>query len=207
MKRLGLILSLFLLVFSVNLKAQDDVAVGVAHDGLGLIQLDAITIEGKRPSAKQVRQFQKKVRKFNKLRYNVMKTYPMATQAATVLMEIDSATATMTNEKAISAYMKSKEKDLFGEYEGQIRKMTFSQGKILIKLIDRQTGKSSFALIKELKSGTSAFFWNAVGKLFGYNLKDTYDERGDDLAIELIVRSIETGTNVTYYDYLEVASR
>jgi hypothetical protein len=81
-----------------------------------------------------------------------------------------------------------------------------SQGKVLVALIDRQTGNTTYSLINDFKSKTSAFFWNGIGKIFGYDLKKEYNPE-DEFAIELIVRSIENGTNITYYDYLEAVTR
>ena len=64
---------------------------------------------------------------------------------------------------------------------------------LLIKLIDRETGQTSYALVKELRNGFSAFLWQGVGRLFGMNLKDTYDPTGDDEFIEILIRLYEAG--------------
>ena len=72
--------------------------------------------------------------------------------------------------------------------------MTYSQGKILIKLIYRETGNSSYDIVKELRGSFSAFIWQTVARIFGYNLKTTYDPAGEDQAIERIVLMIEAGT-------------
>jgi len=71
--------------------------------------------------------------------------------------------------------------------------MTFSQGKILIKLVDRETGNSSYELVKELRGAFSAFFYQAFARIFGFNLKIKYDPEGEDREIETIVKMIETG--------------
>ncbi|MBP5589974.1 MAG: DUF4294 domain-containing protein, partial [Bacteroidales bacterium] len=84
-------------------------------------------------------------------------------------------------------------KSIFKEFEGDVRKMTVSQGQILIKLIDRETQNTSYQLIKEYRGGLSAAFWQGVAKLFGTNLKATYDTYGEDSLIELIVQDIESG--------------
>jgi hypothetical protein len=68
---------------------------------------------------------------------------------------------------------------------------------LLIKLIDRETGESSYALVKELKGKMSAFMWQGVARVFGHNLKDEYDEEGEDMLIENIVEQIEDGS-ITY---------
>ena len=71
--------------------------------------------------------------------------------------------------------------------------MTFSQGKILIKLIDRETGESSYALVQELRGNFTAFFYQAFARLWGYDLKVRYDPEGEDQQIEAIVKMIERG--------------
>ena len=69
---------------------------------------------------------------------------------------------------------------LFAEYEGAVRKMTVSQGKLLLKLISRETNKSGFELIKQYKGGFSAGFWYSVGKMFGTDLKTEYHRELED---------------------------
>jgi pyruvate dehydrogenase complex dehydrogenase (E1) component len=74
-----------------------------------------------------------------------------------------------------------------------LRKLTFSQGRLLIKLIDRETGDTSYKLIKELKGGFSAFMWQSVARIFGSNLKSEYEMEGDDAMIERIIIMIDNG--------------
>ena len=85
------------------------------------------------------------------------------------------------------------ERQLKKKYTPVLHRMTFSQGKLLIKLIDRETGHTSYALVKELRNGFSAFLWQNVGRIFGMNLKDTYDATGDDQFIEMLIRLYEAG--------------
>lgn len=85
------------------------------------------------------------------------------------------------------------EKELEDEFGNDIRDLTFSQGKILIKLIYRETGNSSFEIVKELRGGFTAFIFQTLASLFGYNLKTTYDPEGEDQAIEKVVQMIEAG--------------
>jgi len=74
-----------------------------------------------------------------------------------------------------------------------MRRLTFTQGKILIKLIDRETSNTSYELIRQYRGKISAIFWQGIARIFGANLKSTYDPRGDDYLIEHIVREIEAG--------------
>jgi hypothetical protein len=71
--------------------------------------------------------------------------------------------------------------------------MSISQGHILIKLIDRQTGSTSYALLKEFRGGLSARFWQTIARIFGSNLKEQYDAEGEDRMIEKIIRMYESG--------------
>jgi hypothetical protein len=79
------------------------------------------------------------------------------------------------------------------QYSDELKGLTVNQGKILIKLIDRETGNSSYEMVKELKGSFSAFMWQTVARLFGDNLKSTYDPDEEDRDIENIIGLIETG--------------
>ena len=75
----------------------------------------------------------------------------------------------------------------------QVKKLTITQGIILVKLIDRETGHTSYEVIKDLKGGFTAFFWQGIARIFGNNLKAEYNPDGEDAKIEDIVRGIESG--------------
>lgn len=172
-------------------------------EGTPVFRFDDVVISAKRPAKPMAKSgATRKERKFNKLRYNVIKVYPYARECAKNLVIIDAELRQISDPDARELYMKSREKALFGRYEPQLKKLTISQGKVLVKLIDRETGNSAYSLITDYKSATSAFFWQGIGKLFGYDLKEDYDPSREP-AIEMIVQSIENGTNLTYYDYLE----
>jgi hypothetical protein len=131
--------------------------------------------------------------KYDRLVYNIKRTLPYARMAAIKLREINEHLATLKTEKARKAYLKKAEKELFAEFEAPLRKLTFSQGRLLIKLIDRETGDTSFDLVKEYRGGVSAFFWQSVARLFGANLKDEFDIEGNDKLIDEIIRQIDSG--------------
>ena len=203
MSNLSSILILGFLILSLGVQAQRPKKAFVDKDGIPVFKMDDVTITSTRVSKKRAREFQQRMKKFNKLRYNVLKVWPYAQAASENLMEINADLAKLPEEERRS-YLKTRENNLFGKYESNIRDLSFSQGKVLIKLIDRQTGDTTYRLIQDLKNGTSAFFWQAIGRLFGYNLKSEYDPKGDDFEIEVIVQSIEKGVNITYYDIYEV---
>ena len=135
----------------------------------------------------------KTFRQYTALEMKVKKVYPIAKTAALKLKEYNSVYLSFKKESERKAYVKKIEKDLFAEYEHEIRTMTVSQGRILIKLIDRETGESSFEIIKEFKGGFSAFFWQSVARIFGHDLKSEYDPTNEDRMIEYIVWQIDQG--------------
>ena len=89
--------------------------------------------------------------------------------------------------------MKKVEKDVFAEYEDDMRDMTITQGRLLIKLIDRETQNTSYTLIKDYRGKFSAAFWQGIARIFGTNLKEEYDPYGDDVLIESIIQEIDAG--------------
>lgn len=196
-----IILSALALGISFPGFAQHITYLGGDGEGRPVYQINDVSITAKGPSRAKKRRYEKRVKKFNKLRYNIVKVLPYANEASKNLKEINEAMASVPEDE-LKGWLKSKEKDLFGEYEDDIRNMTHSQGKILIKLIDRQCGVSTFSLVKDLKSGAAAFFWQGIGRVFGYNLKETYNGAEDDRDVEYIVKSIESGKNPTYFDMI-----
>lgn len=132
------------------------------------------------------------IRKNAKLIRNVKKTLPYAKQAREKLYEINQELAKMPESKR-SSLIKQKEKEIEKEFSAELKKLTFSQGLVLIKLIDRETGSSSFDLVKDLRGSFRAFFYQTFAKIFGYNLKTKFDpaKNKDDELIERICRSIE----------------
>ncbi len=131
--------------------------------------------------------------RYTRLLKYVKKVYPYAKLAGKKLQEYDSLLRAAPTKRARKKLMKEAEKEIRAEYEGKLRKLTFSQGKILVKLIDRETNHSSYHLLKELRGSVNAVLWQGVGRLFGYNLKVKYDPTGEDYQIEQIVKLIEMG--------------
>ncbi len=131
--------------------------------------------------------------RYDRLVYNVKKVYPYAKMAGAKLQEYKTILEGIDNEKERKAFLKIAEKQLEAQFGDEIKDLTFSQGKILIKLIYRETGNSTFDIVKELRGNFSAFIWQMLARIFGYNLKTTYDPTGNDQAIEQIVLMIESG--------------
>lgn len=132
-------------------------------------------------------------RRYRRLIRNVKKAYPYAMIAGKELQNLDHQLATMKSEKERKAYIDQAEKEIMDRFEKDVRKLTVSQGIILVKLIDRETGRTSYTVIKELKGSFTAFFWQGIARIFGNNLKAEYDPGGEDRVIEDIVRGIEAG--------------
>ncbi len=194
----------FLVVYSNNAWSQieqaSDSAVSViseeewfvlpwsAEDSMPIYALEEIAIY-KKPSYTKKRH----IRKYNRLAKKVKKVYPyskiLEARLAELEKELDQAESEWERKKLI----KETEKELFAEFEEVIWKMTISEGRILVKLIDRQTGNSSYEIIREMRGAFQAFFWQSIALLFRNDLKEQYDadQNLEDKMIEEIVMRIE----------------
>jgi hypothetical protein len=139
--------------------------------------------------------FQRKsdFRKYERLIYNLKKVYPYALIVRSRLARVDADMRNINNEIDRKEYLKKVEKDVFAEYESAIRDMTITQGRLLIKLIDRETLNTSYTLIKDYRGKIAAAFWQGIARIFGTNLKEEYDPYGEDALIESIILEIDAG--------------
>ncbi|RLD39391.1 MAG: DUF4294 domain-containing protein [Bacteroidetes bacterium] len=135
----------------------------------------------------------RQARKMTRLIKNVKRVYPYAMLAGIKLKEYEEILAGVEDKKVRKKIMKQAEDELDAEFGADLRDFTFSQGKILIKLVYRETGSSSYELVAELRGKFRAFFWQTFARIFGFNLKDGYDPEGEDKEIEFIVQMIEAG--------------
>lgn len=135
----------------------------------------------------------KQQEQYNKLVRDVKRTLPYAKLVYETLIETYEYMETLPNEKARQEHLKRMEKDLFKEYKPVLKKLTFSQGKLLIKLIDRECNQSSFNLLKAYLGSFRASFWNIFAGMFGASLKSEYDPKGKDALTERIVILVESG--------------
>ncbi len=131
--------------------------------------------------------------KYQRMVYNLKKVYPYSLLVRESLDDINIELAKLPDDKERKKYLRKLEKDIFGEYEDDVRDMTITQGKLLIKLIDRETMNTSYELIKQYRGGLSAAFWQSIARIFGTNLKEDYDPYGEDAIMEIIVQAIESG--------------
>ena len=135
----------------------------------------------------------RQVRRYGRLVRNLKKVYPYAKLAKQRLGEMELHIVTLESEREKRKYINRVEEELKEEFEDDLRQMTFSQGRLLIKLIDRETGETTYKWIKELKGSFSAFFWQAIARIFGSNLKTEFDTYGEDRIIDEILIMIEMG--------------
>lgn len=126
---------------------------------------------------------------------NVRKVYPYAKEAGKLLAKYDELLTDMKSSKARRQLMKDAEDDITAKYSKELKAMTFSQGAILIRLIDRETGNSSFKVVQALRGKFRAAFYQGFARLWGYNLKTEFDPKTnkEDENIEIIITMIENG--------------
>ena len=126
-----------------------------------------------------------------RLRNAVYVTYPYARQAGIILNDMNAHLAKMNSTSEKKDYIQSKEKELKKEFTDPMEKLSVYQGKVLMKLINRQTGNNCYDIIKEYRGGFSARLWQTVAFFFGSSLKQPYDASGEDHEIEVIVQEVE----------------
>ncbi|MFI5155675.1 MAG: DUF4294 domain-containing protein [Chitinophagales bacterium] len=141
-----------------------------------------------RPMSRSMR---KRMEEWTRLRNAVYVTYPYARKAGVILNEMNLKLAVMSTESQKSAYIKTREKELKKEFTDPLERLSVYQGKVLMKLINRQTGNNCYNIIKEYKGGFTARFWQTVAFFFGSSLKQPYDAKGDDQVMESIVLEVE----------------
>lgn len=132
-------------------------------------------------------------RKYERLVYNLKRVYPYALIVRNRLFLVNEELRNLPTEKERKEYMRKVEKEVFAEYEDDMREMTITQGRLLIKLIDRETMNTSYTLIKDYRGKFSAAFWQGIARIFGTNLKEEYDPYGEDALIESILVEIDAG--------------
>jgi ABC-type phosphate transport system auxiliary subunit len=135
----------------------------------------------------------KAAQRYARLVRNVKKAYPYAKVAGDLMKKYSVQLDTIKSEKERKKYLNKVEDELKQRYKGELSDLTVTQGIILVKLVDRETSRTSYQIVKELRGGFSAFFWQQLALLFDNNLKNKYDPNGADKEIEEIVDLIEHG--------------
>lgn len=130
---------------------------------------------------------------YNRLVANIKKVLPLAKECNQIILETGAYLQTIPTKKERNAHMKAVEKGLKEEYTPRIKKLTYSQGKLLIKLIDRETHSTGYELIQAFLGPVRAGFYQAFAWVFGASLKKRYDPKGTDRLVERIVLQVEAG--------------
>ena len=151
-----------------------------AEDTIYHLFLDTVTIE-----ARNLKNYN-----FNRYEYVVRKVYHLADTATALFYEVNSETATMKRRES-KKYRKKMEKELKENFEDRLKNMSRTEGLVLIKIIERNTGMSLYDLLKDVKSGSTAWWCNNLGKMYGYDLKRGYTP-SDNPMLEIIIQEYET---------------
>ncbi len=156
-------------------------------DTIPYIKLETITCYANRVFKNRKQQVA-----WDRIKYNTKKVYPYAILAAAKLKEYDHILAEM-NEDDRKKYTKLVEEQLKKQFGEELKNLSINQGRILIKLIDRETGRTTYDVIKTMRGSFSAFMWQSVALMFSSNLKVDYDGEGNDRAIEEAIKLVENG--------------
>ena len=197
-----MLIRIFILIVFIFFAHQSNFAQTSLGEGKGYL-VNAKVIEGDTMAHINLRQViiipprtftnEKDRQRYRKLIRNLKKTLPYSRTAGKIFREIHDELPNYTTEREKKKFIKKKDKELKAEFEGDIRKLTISQGRLLIKLIDRETDFTTYQVIKDLRGGVTAFMWQSVARIFGTNLKSEYDADFEDKYIEEIIIQIDNG--------------
>lgn len=124
---------------------------------------------------------------------NLKKVYPYVQRTKETVDRMNAQLAKITDQREKRRLIKKTEKELFAQFEKDVRNMSTTQGKLLLKLISRETNQSAYGLIKTYKGSIPAAFWYGVGLIFNENLKTQYDSIGEDAQLEKVVQKYKLG--------------
>ena len=154
-------------------------------DTLPYAQLDMVMVFGEMSAAQR-----KAKQKWTRLRNAVYVTYPYAKKAGYIINDVNRNLVSIKDAGARKKYLISREKELKKEFTAPLTALSVYQGKVLMKLINRETRNSCYNLVKEFRGGFSARFWQTIAWVFGSSLKQDYDPKGEDADMELIVLEV-----------------
>ena len=135
----------------------------------------------------------KQLQKYNRLVYNVKKVLPLAQQANSMIQETYRVMEQLPDKKEKQEHIKQVEKEIMKTYKPEMKKLTYSQGKLLIKLVDRECNQSGYEVVKAFLGPARATFYQVFAWTFKASLKKEYDPEGDDRLTERVVRQVEAG--------------
>ncbi|MDE7378042.1 MAG: DUF4294 domain-containing protein [Paraprevotella sp.] len=136
---------------------------------------------------------QKEIKRYNRLVYNVKKTLPIAKRANMLILETYEILETLPDKKSKEEHIKAVEKSIKKDYTPQVKKLTLSQGKLLIKLINRECNQSAYRIINAFFGPLKSGFYQTIATVCGASLKKEYDPEEDDKMVERVVRMVESG--------------
>ena len=136
---------------------------------------------------------EKQRKAYNRLVYNVKRVLPIAQEVNGLIAETYETLEMLPTQKEKSAHIKAVEKDIFETYKPRMKKLTYSQGKLLIKLVDRECNQSSYEIVQAFLGPTRAAFYQIFAWTFRASLKKEYHPEEEDKLIERVVRQVETG--------------
>lgn len=156
-------------------------------DTIPSLQLPEVVVKTKTRNPAYYRRYNQRMAR---LEYNVRKVYPYAQIAAAKINEIEKKLSKVSRESEKKKIIKEEYSSLMKTFKAPLMKLSVTQGRILVRLIYRETNASSFSHIREYKGGVNAYFWQSLALLFGNNLKADYNPYGADAEIEAIVQKI-----------------
>lgn len=192
MKKLIFILILSFLKFGLNAQQQDSGqwVMGIIEGNDTIIHIrvgDVWVFPDKQFSGKRQQQ------RYSRYVEKVKKVYPLAIEARILLKKYEPVYYSLDNQRDRRKLMKNLEKELLDKHKEELKKWSISDGKILLKLINRETDRTAYTIIKDFRGEFSAVFWQGIARLFKNNLKDGYHPEDEDRILEEIVRKIEMG--------------
>jgi hypothetical protein len=161
----------------------------IGADTIPVIYIGEVSVWGNKSARNSA-----EARQWDRLVRNVKKAYPYAKIAGQKFNEYNQKIAGIQSKSVQKALMKQAEEELEAKFGSELKELTITQGKILLKLIDRETSNSSYDIVKDFRGNFRAFFYQSFARVFGYNLKVKYDPLGEDADIERIVLLIENGS-------------
>ena len=132
-------------------------------------------------------------RRYSRYVQKVKKVYPVAVEARELLLQYEPVYSSIEDKKERRKMMKQLEKELLEKHKAKLKKWSISDGRLLIKLIDRETEQTAYTLIQDFRGNFSAAFWQGIARLFKNDLKSGYDAQEEDKVLEEIVTLIELG--------------
>ncbi len=132
-------------------------------------------------------------KRYDRLVRDVKKTLPLAAEIRSIIIETYELLQTMPDEKTQKKHLKALEKGLKEQYTPRMKKLTLRQGKLLIKLIDRECNQNAYQLVRIFMGSFKAAFYNTFASFFGASLKKNYDPNGEDRLIERVVIQVLSG--------------